>query len=153
MESMVSVDHLQDVNYQVVLDIDERPIAIQSVRQSKSGHSYQPARVKKFKRDVGRKAQLILGKHWQLIEGEVWVDIDLNFKLPKSARKAQRDHVYKLGHKLPYLSRPDVDNCTKGILDALNGIAWTDDSLVRDLHVRKNYAAEDSIRITLMRRQ
>lgn len=129
-----------------------RPIAVQSVRQTRSGHSYQPARIVKFKRDVGRQAQLQLGKHHELINGEIWIDIELNFKLPKSAKKALKDRVYKLGEKLPYLSRPDVDNCTKGILDALNGIAWVDDCLVRKATSTKNYADNDSIEITIMRK-
>lgn len=31
--------------------------------------------------------------------------------------------------------RGDIDNCAKAVLDAANGVLWTDDSLVHDPHV------------------
>lgn len=36
---------------------------------------------------------------------------------------------------MPTVRRVDVDNLAKGILDALNGVAWEDDSQVFQLHV------------------
>lgn len=51
-------------------------------------------------------------------------------KLPKSRPKriAQEDDTFK----------PDCDNVAKLVLDALNGIAWTDDKQVFELHVVKH---------------
>ena len=34
--------------------------------------------------------------------------------------------------------RPDVDNVAKSILDGMNKIAYRDDELVQDLHIRKH---------------
>jgi crossover junction endodeoxyribonuclease RusA len=36
--------------------------------------------------------------------------------------------------------RPDLDKLTRGVLDALTGMAWHDDSEVAALHARKIYA-------------
>ena len=41
----------------------------------------------------------------------------------------------------PKTTRPDVDNYAKCVLDALNGLAYRDDSQVVDLHVVKWVAA------------
>ena len=43
----------------------------------------------------------------------------------------------------------DVDNMLKPLLDALNGIFYTDDSLVYDLHVRKFVTDSNYINIEI----
>lgn len=40
-------------------------------------------------------------------------------------------------------TRPDGDNYLKTVLDALNQVAWPDDSVVVDMRVRKRYAEDD----------
>ena len=65
------------------------------------------------------------------------VVIDLVFARPKS-------HLRKTGlaKDAPRYPRPDVDNATKAVLDALNGVAWEDDSQVTRLVVEKSYGTE-----------
>lgn len=43
------------------------------------------------------------------------------------------------------VTRPDVDNYAKGVLDALSGIVYTDDNIIVDLHVSKHYSDEPRI--------
>lgn len=42
----------------------------------------------------------------------------------------------------PDMRRRDLDNCAKAIMDALNGVAWVDDSLVNDLRVSRHHDKE-----------
>jgi Holliday junction resolvase RusA-like endonuclease len=65
------------------------------------------------------------------------VVIDLVFARPKS-------HLLKSGVRkgAPAMPRCDLDNCAKAVLDALNGIAWVDDSQVSRLVVEKSYGME-----------
>lgn len=35
--------------------------------------------------------------------------------------------------------RRDLDNCSKGVLDPINGIIWKDDTQVHELNIRKTY--------------
>jgi Holliday junction resolvase RusA-like endonuclease len=37
-------------------------------------------------------------------------------------------------------SKPDIDNCIKGIFDAMNEIVWRDDKQVVDVSVYKRYS-------------
>jgi Holliday junction resolvase RusA-like endonuclease len=37
------------------------------------------------------------------------------------------------------MPKPDVDNYAKGVLDACNGLLWSDDSLVKTLIVSKRW--------------
>lgn len=72
-----------------------------------------------------------------LREGPVWVGIEAIFERPKS-------HFRKAGLKsdappFPY-HKGDSDNIAKGIKDALNGIAYIDDSQVVEDSVRRRWA-------------
>lgn len=49
---------------------------------------------------------------------------------------------------VPKTSRPDVDNIAKTICDALNGIAWKDDSQVVSLVCTKRHAAQYETAVT-----
>ena len=72
------------------------------------------------------------------VHGEpVGVLIDLVWERPKS-------HLRKSGVKpdAPQYPRCDVDNAAKAVLDALNGVAWEDDSQVCSLTVAKHYGTE-----------
>jgi Holliday junction resolvase RusA-like endonuclease len=63
--------------------------------------------------------------------------VDLVFARPKS-------HYRKSGLRddAPKLPRPDCSNCVKGIEDALNGIAWIDDTQVGKVIVEKTWGTE-----------
>ena len=69
--------------------------------------------------------------------GSVSVVIDAVFVRPKY-------HKTKKGLKAsaPELPRQDVDNVAKAVLDALNGVAWVDDTQVQRLVVEKSYGTE-----------
>jgi len=69
------------------------------------------------------------------------------FKPPKSTPK------YKVLEMLKCLifptKKPDIDNIAKVILDALNGVAYKDDTQVADLKVSKRYAKEASVAVII----
>ncbi len=134
---------------QITLEFNRRPIATQSVRFTKSGHRYQPKHVVKFKKALGNEAKKQLPKGWQPLDCEIHVELNLCFALPKGSLKALRDAVHEEGQQIPMLKRPDIDNCTKGILDSFNDIVWVDDHLIRDIHIRKSYCAKNKITLTV----
>lgn len=46
-------------------------------------------------------------------------------------------------------SRPDIDNVAKAVLDAGNGVLWTDDAAVVQLLVSKRYGDEPGVSVTV----
>ena len=66
------------------------------------------------------------------------VVIEVFMAVPKSFSKKKREQA--LRHYIRPTKKPDLDNCAKSILDALNGIAYADDSQVVYLSVSKKYA-------------
>lgn len=79
------------------------------------------------------------------IEGPVHVMITAAFSPPKSLSKKKQEEMLK---QLP-TKKPDVDNLAKVVLDALNGVAYTDDKQVTALSVFKIYKEEPYITVVL----
>ena len=73
------------------------------------------------------------------------IKIIAGFQIPKST-SLKRERQMLAGLLRP-TKRPDADNISKCILDALNGIAYYDDSQVTDLEVIKIYAKEPGVRV------
>lgn len=70
--------------------------------------------------------------------GPVQVRITAYYPIPKSWNKAKKQAAIS-AEILPEV-KPDLDNCVKAILDALNGLAYEDDASVTDLAANKRYA-------------
>ncbi len=75
------------------------------------------------------------------------IEMVFRFPIPAAARRKTMPDKIKAGD--PYTSRPDVDNLAKAIMDAICGLAFTDDALVVEITARKEYGepgAEVTIR-------
>ena len=66
--------------------------------------------------------------------------LTVQFVLPRP--KYMNTGKYKGGREW-YNRRPDLDNCIKSLKDALNKIAWQDDSQVCQVYASKEYAGKD----------
>ena len=82
------------------------------------------------------------------IEGAVNMSITYAFRRPQSLSKKERNEIDG-GKTVPKTTKPDIDNLTKAILDALNGIAWKDDAQVTQINVHKIRSAKDQIEIEI----
>lgn len=69
------------------------------------------------------------------------MEICAYFDIPKSASRKQREEMIK-GEKTP-TKKPDVDNIAKVVCDALNGVAYKDDTQIVSLYIEKRYTAEE----------
>ena len=76
-------------------------------------------------------------------EKPIFMKLEFFFKIPKSWSKKKKDSANW------HISRPDGDNLAKSIKDALNGVAYRDDSQVCFLQVRKQYAAFNGVKIEI----
>jgi len=66
------------------------------------------------------------------------VVINAYYRIPKSLSK--KDYQKALLKEKRPLTKPDVDNVSKSILDALNGVAYEDDKQVVSLIINKFYS-------------
>lgn len=66
------------------------------------------------------------------------VEIGFFMPIPKSWSKGKR--LKAENENTPHISRPDLDNLAKFVLDSLNGVVWTDDAQIYNLCARKVYS-------------
>lgn len=71
------------------------------------------------------------------------IEVHIYYKIPKAYSKKKTQQALD-GTIVPTV-RPDLDNCSKTILDALNNIAYDDDKQVVELNIKKLYAHEPKV--------
>lgn len=121
----------------------ERPRVIQ--RKGRS-IAYTPLKTRQLEATIRDFALAeMLKRRFKKIEAPtpIKVSIDAVFHVPISYAK-KRKAACLLGLEAP-TKKPDADNVAKLVLDALNGVAFDDDSQVTELIVHKRYESEDKI--------
>ena len=68
-------------------------------------------------------------------------------KVLKSANKKDKDKM--LNGEISPITRPDLDNYIKSILDGLNGLAYVDDSIITQITAIKQYGDTDKVVVIL----
>lgn len=106
---------------------------------------YDPPKVKKFKKELYQLAKELY--HGDRADGAIEVEISFYRPVQKSLSKKERARRLSGEHR-PTV-KPDLDNYIKSTLDALNGILWTDDARIVDLHAHKYYSDDPRIEITV----
>lgn len=105
--------------------------------RGKHGHAYTPAShaIHGYRAAIAAAAKAAGATPTE--SAPLTLIVDLVFARPKS-------HFRKSGLKpdAPKLPRPDCSNCLKGIEDALNGVAWKDDTQVGKVIVEKSYGTD-----------
>lgn len=83
----------------------------------------------------------------ELMDGPVSLFVRFTIGIPESwpkwKRKAASENV------IAHTGKPDIDNLIKGVKDALNGVAWIDDSQIMFLNTYKMYGEVPNIKITI----
>ena len=107
--------------------------------------SYTPAKTINYENLVKLSYQTQVGQ--QKLEGMIYAEILAYFPIPKSTSKKNAE-LMRNG-EIMHTKRCDCDNLAKSILDALNGIAYDDDSQVCSLLVHKYYGDVPRVEIEL----
>ena len=123
----------------MIFVIPGEPVPKGRPRFTKSGHVYTPKRTKDYEDYI---QYLYKGKE---LQGEIEAEIKVYLQIPKSASKTRKD---KLLTERP-TKKPDLDNLAKTILDALNGLAYKDDSQVVSLLIEKYWSDNPRVEVKL----
>ncbi len=106
---------------------------------SRTRRSYTPEKT----RSAETNLKFFLARQWGSkppLEGPLELAIVLSYIRPKSVTEKKRPFL---------ITRPDLDNLAKTIMDSGNKLIWRDDSLIFSLRVLKQYADTESIFFTV----
>jgi Holliday junction resolvase RusA-like endonuclease len=111
----------------VIFRFDIEPQAKQSVKSGK-GRFYTDNKKKVYVNELKRRAKILYTG--EMLEGPLKISrLVFAFTPPKRLNKAEREHIDK-GGTLWKSTKPDFDNLEKPLLDALEGIAYKNDSQI-----------------------
>lgn len=113
---------------------------------SYTGQVYTPTRTKDYESLV-EQYFLIKYPRYKVIEGRAKVSIIAYFEVPKSASKSMKEQM--LNNEISPTKKPDIDNVVKIVLDAMNTIAFKDDTQITKIEVEKLYAAEEKLYVKI----
>ena len=80
-------------------------------------------------------------------DNPVFIECRAFFQIPKTMPKWKK--AIAETEKLPYEKIPDADNLFKNVADALQKIAYTNDSRVTDILLRKRYSLKPRMEVTI----
>ena len=86
---------------------------------------------------------------FQPLEGPLVLKIEAFLGIPKSASRKKREAM-AAGEILPE-KRPDFDNLAKTAADALEGVAFRNDSQIADAQIRKRWSLAPRLKILIVR--
>ena len=115
-----------------------------------NGHAkaYDPEKSRNYKAYVKLLAtQAMREQGFTMIDGPCCLDILAFFEVPKSKSKKFRQAALE-GRERP-TKKPDIDNIVKALQDALNGLAYKDDSSIVYLSVAKYYSEVPRVEVIL----
>lgn len=83
-----------------------------------------------------------------LLVGPLSVEIWAFYPIPKRTSKVKREKMCDM--ELRPTKKPDLDNVAKIVCDALNGVAYKDDSQIVDLKVHKYFSETPEVAVVIM---
>lgn len=111
-----------------------------------TGKAYTPTKTKNYEYLV-KQSFLLKYPNAEVLEGRASVSILALFQVPKSTSKKNSEKM--LNKQISPTKKPDIDNIAKTVLDALNKLAYKDDTQVVDLNIAKAYADRERLIIKI----
>ena len=107
----------------------------------KGGHNYKPQRLQKWQRLIYLQLLEQCDRPSEPHSGPVRARLRFWFDVPKSWPQWRKE--YEAGEGRP--KTPDWDNCSKAVLDSLEGTLIEDDRQVYEVVVEQRYTVDDKL--------
>ena len=133
----------------IIFTIVGKPRAKQRPRLTKTGHAYTPQETLNYEIWVKESYLKEYPKH-HLLEDELVAKLTAYYPIPKSKSKKVQEMMEE--DEIRPQTKPDLDNIAKSVLDALNGVAYRDDSQIVELSVYKKYSDRPRVEVVIYER-
>ena len=128
----------------ITITVAGPPVAKGRARVLKSGHSYTPAKTRKYEAHIRMAAQVAM-KGRPPLEGALRIYVVAVVPIPVSFSKVKRQRA--LNGIVAPTKRPDGDNFLKAAMDGCTGIVWRDDAQIVRISIAKTYGEVPSLKI------
>ncbi len=118
-----------------------RPYPWQRARLRANGMHFTDAKTRAYKSLIAAHGRQSFAD--VPLTGPIEMRVSAVYAVPVSWSRRKREDA--LNDRVRPTGRPDVDNLAKGVMDALNGIAYADDSQIVRLTASKHYGHSDSV--------
>ena len=128
------------MSFMVTFKVDANPVGKQRARYVKRGNfvqAYTPEKTRTYETLIRDAAIEAMGTS-EPLETPVTLYLYIRVPIPKSYSKKKLEACLN-GMDQP-IKKPDASNILKSIEDGMNGIVYTDDSQIINLHVTKVYS-------------
>lgn len=105
------------------------------------GHSYTPQKTVLYENLIKTCFLAAENKETYFDKEPIEMYINALYPIPKSTTKKDRERIAR--KELFPTKKPDADNIAKVVCDALNGIAYHDDTQIVKLTIRKLYTDKE----------
>jgi Holliday junction resolvase RusA-like endonuclease len=127
------------------LTVPGEPQAKQRPRMTRMGRTYTPAKTVNYETLIQECFASTFPGHTPL-EGALVLNVQAHFTVPASWSLKKQRQAYDC--QLRPTKKPDIDNIIK-CMDALNGIAWKDDSQIVTVIASKWYSDRPRVEIEI----
>ena len=121
------------------------PVPKARPRFTRYGHTYTPKKTADYEKAIAEYWRQATNGFMYDKEQALIVNLVFGIPIPKSTSKSKTELMAN-GTIRP-TKKPDVDNLAKAVMDALNDVAWVDDSQVVRVSIYKEYAKEPYVYI------
>lgn len=112
-----------------------------------TGNTYTDSETRAYEDKIVAYYRKSYGSHKWPDSAFIAVEVIAHYQIPKSTTKTIRAAM-EVGTVRPS-RKPDIDNVLKAVLDALNGVAYKDDSRVVFVAARKIYGNDPKLVIRI----
>lgn len=127
----------------IIFEIHSLPKAQKQTKFAR-GHTYDPS--KKEKELV--RWQIMPYAPKQPFEGAVEVDITFFMPIPKGTSCVLMKQM--INNVMYHVKRPDIDNLSYLVVNAMKGLIYDDDSQIVDLHLHKRFSETPKTVVKIM---
>lgn len=130
---------------QLFITVPGEPVAKGRPRMTRAGFAYTPKKTVNYETQIQERFATEYPDH-KPVDGQLKILVWAYFTIPASWSKKKQQAA--LDGSIRPTKKPDIDNIIK-TMDALNGIAWRDDSQVVHVTASKYYSDRPRLEIQI----
>lgn len=121
--------------------IPGEPMGKARPRICRNGHSFTPKKTVNYETLVKEMYSIAKGEYYE--NKQLAITVRAYFSIPESKSRKQKELM--IAGAIQPTKKPDCDNILKIICDALNGVAYKDDSQIVTASITKWYADKPEV--------